>query len=110
MLHHERFVDRVVVGKRFFGAPIQRDNKEKFRSLPERVLRRVEECAYPTMSRLGYRPLLATGFRAASRWDMITGRAHDAAAMVLVGNRYSDNNSLYWRCWQIAAMIRSRFV
>lgn len=109
MLHHQDFVNSIAAGKRHFGAAIQADNKRKFlTALAEPVLRRIEECARPTMVQLGYQPVLAQSARPITGREMHLGRARDALAMVLVGNRYSQNNTLYWRLWQIAAMVRSR--
>ncbi|MCB2200607.1 sulfotransferase [bacterium] len=97
MLEHHRFVGNVTDGKINFGKPIKAENKRKWEVLPDRTIRRLEEIALPTMELFDYAPKYGAQYRPLGRLGHLRGAIHDLGAMLFVGNRAREDNSLKYR-------------
>lgn len=111
MLEHHKYVDRKLDGKLNYGRPIKPDNKGKWREcLADKTVRRIEEIALSTMRLFDYTPVLASTTRPITRWEIGRGRCNDAAALLLVGNRASAQNSLAQRVKKVRFELRKRIL
>lgn len=98
MVEHEKHTSNHIDGKRNYGRKISTDNKNKWRThLHEGELNRIEEIAYNGMKLFDYGILQATEAKAITTSEVLRGRGRDALAMIFVGNRYRQNNSLKQR-------------
>ena len=95
MLEHHKYTERIIDGKRNYGRVILSNNQQKWRTgFSPRSVKRIEEIAYETMELFGYQPEYASQARPITNLEYHKGQFRDASALLLVGNRASDNNSL----------------
>lgn len=111
MLRHHETVTTSNPGHKNFGRPLDSGNTERWRTgLSAARIRRIEECAYEAMQRFGYRAELATGAVPLTPRELVAGTARDAAAMILVGNRYDPRDGPARRLAGAAVSLRRRLI
>ena len=111
MLEHHKYTERKIDGKLNYGQPIKRDNKQKWRErLPDRKVKRIEEIAFDTMKLLDYPVALATHNRPITSWEIWHGRFNDAAALLLVGNRASQQNGIDQRIRSLVFEVKKQLL
>lgn len=103
MLEHHKYTKERLDGKLNYGRSIIQSNVDKWRTqLDPRLVRRVEEIAYHTMQYYKYEPAIAWGHKPLTRSEQLTGAAKDMYALIAVGNRARNNNTLLMRVRDIA--------
>jgi hypothetical protein len=95
MIEHHKHTTRIIDGKTNYGQPTKKDNRQKWKGqLPAKTVRRIEEIAIGTMNLLGYEAEFASDEQPISSWETWRGKWNDSWALLLVGNRASQQNGL----------------
>jgi len=111
MLEHHKYTTRIIDGKIGYGQPIKKDNRQKWKEqLPVKTVKRIEEIAYGTMYLLGYEMELAADEQPISSWETWHGIWNDSWALLLIGNRASQQNGLGRRFQSLIFEFKKRLL
>jgi hypothetical protein len=111
MLEHHKHTSEAIDGKLNYGEPIKRDNKQKWRDhLPDRTAKRIEEIAFETMNIFDYEIAFAFAPEPISRGEKLRGMLKDACALLFIGNRASQQNTLAQRARKIFFELRKQIL
>jgi hypothetical protein len=109
MLSHEDHVDKIIDGKINYGRPVIPDNFGKWRKgFDAPTVRRIEEIAFEVMPLLGYQAEYATHHHSLTRPERLRAVVRDSLAILLIGNRASQDNSLRARIRTLIYEIRKQ--
>jgi len=109
MLEPHKHVGQLIDGKINYGKKIKPKNMEKWKAeLSPRSLEKIESIAYDTMVLFGYQPAYAKEAQKLSVGLKIFGYLQESLAMILIGNRYSNNNSLNNRLKYVLFELKKR--
>ena len=111
MLEHHEHTTRKIDGKLNYGQPVKKDNKRKWeKQLSVETVRRIEEITLDTMNLLDYEAKYATTRQPISDWETWRGKWNDWWALLLVGNRASQQNGIGRRLQDLAFEFKKQFV
>lgn len=105
MLRHHEFTG-LRDGKINYGQPLKSGNKQKWREqMRPSTVRRIEEVAWQGLKQFGYDVAFTEEPRSFGALDRCRGQLNDALAMLLVGNRAAENNSIGQRVKNVSNRI-----
>ena len=102
MLRFHEHVHKQIDGKPNWGKPLVAGNYGKWRDLPQRKVRRIEEVAHDGLRDWGYEIAYARRSRPLTRVEQLRALVRDIYALVFVGNRFQQDERLRERLKQIA--------
>ena len=103
MLSFHQKTTKVIDGKPNWGKPLVAGNYGKWRGvMSQKMVRRIEEIALPTMIALGYEASAADMHVPVTRWERLRGYGRDAWATIAVHNRYMGDRGLRKRLRNVA--------
>lgn len=109
MLKYHEHTENVIDGKINYGEPLKKDNKQKWKTQASpKIIRQVEEIAFEGMKKLDYKIAYAEQRRKLGTFYKKYAMVYDALAMLFVGNRAKENNSVADRISQVAKQIKLR--
>jgi hypothetical protein len=109
MVNYHLHIESVVDGKINYGQPIKSDNKQKWRAkASNKFIKKIEEIAYQGLEKLNYEIVYAEGEVPLNKVYKKYGILQDALAMLLVGNRAKENNSISDRFSEVYKQIKLR--
>lgn len=109
MLNYHKHTENVVDGKINYGKPLKKENKQKWKKhASENFVSKIEEIAFEGMEKLSYDIAYANKGKTLSPFYRKYGMLYDALAMLFVGNRAKENNSMADRISEIAKQIKLR--
>lgn len=107
MPEYHQYINQKVEGKINYGKPIKKDNKQKWRDqATQSFVTRIEEIAYEGLQKLDYEVVYANKYIPLSNLYRKYGTIHDAFAMIFVGNRAKEDNSIFSRFKEIYKQIK----
>lgn len=107
MADYHHYVNQEVSGKINYGKPIIKDNKHKWINLTNQsFVNRIEEIAYKGLQKLNYEIIYAKKPQPISNLYKKYAIIHDATAMIFVGNRAKENNSIFDRFSEILKQLK----
>lgn len=109
MLEHHKYTLTIVDGKINYGQKIEKGNTAKWRKqISKETIRRIEEIAFNSMKALNYELEIATKEKPILFWETLSGILNDSLALLLVGNRASQQNTFRKKFESIVFEFRKR--
>jgi len=109
MLEHHKHTNEKLDGKLNYGKALKSDNQNKWESsMSSKKVQRIEEIAFDAMQKLNYSTEMATSRMPITDFELLKGRLNDIYALLFVGNRASEDNTVGYRIKNVIHEVNKR--